>query len=143
MHTSKYINLLNFLLSFLLQVFTQPVVTSDSDHQAVLLGQEHCQCYSDHYHQHREPSATLPLLGGAGEKKRPWVVGEGTGKNNLPSSHPSPVENLGSVEEKKLFVSLSLSLGHILWDKTTLLLVTGPQSRITDSGNHTQQKPDT
>lgn len=48
---------------------------------------------------------------GEGEKrKRPWLVGEDIGRNNLPSSHSSPMENLGLVEEKKLFTSLSLTL---------------------------------
>lgn len=64
---------------------------------------------------------------GRGERERGHgLFGEDTDKNNLPSSHSSPVENLGSVEEKKLFISLFLSLAHFLWDKTTLLLVTGP-----------------
>lgn len=54
---------------------------------------------------------------GVGERERGHgLFREGTGKNNLPSSHPCPVESIGSVEEKKLFTSLPLSLGHFLWD---------------------------
>lgn len=51
---------------------------------------------------------------GWGRERGHGLFGEGTGKNNLPSSPPSPVENLGSVEENKLFISLSLLLGPFL-----------------------------
>lgn len=64
------------------------------------------------------------------------MVREDTGKNNLPPSPSSPVENLGLVEERKLFISLSLSLCHLSWDKITLPKVTGP-------ANHSQQGPST